>query len=73
MANTKISLYLSDELLEYLEKQCEAYGMGKSAYISMVLTIYRQQCTAMNEMSKIDAYISRFEKLVADNNLKTLD
>lgn len=64
MANTKNSLYLSDELQKYVEEQCEVYGMGKSAYISMVLTIYRQQQSAMAEMSKFDNYISRMEKLL---------
>lgn len=70
MANTKNSLYLSDDLQDYLEKQCEAFGMGKSAFISMVLTFYRQQTQAMAEIAKLDSYLSRLEEMVAKNESK---
>lgn len=70
MANTKNSLYLSDDLQAYLDSQCEAFGMGKSAYISMILTFYRQQTNAMNELAKFDSYIQRIEKLIVENEKK---
>jgi hypothetical protein len=64
MANNKNSLYLSDDMQKYVEEQCELFGMGKSAFISMVLAMYRQQSQAMDGFSKLDEYITRFEKLV---------
>jgi hypothetical protein len=69
MAGIKNSIYLSEELQNYLDKQCEAFGMGKSAFISMVLAMYRQQAQALNELSKVDAYMSRLEKLVVEKGL----
>lgn len=68
MANNKNSLYLSDELQEYLENQCTVYGIGKSAFISMVLTTYRQQNEALLQMSKMEDYIKRFEYIVKEGN-----
>ena len=69
MANTKNSIYLSEELQSYLESECKKYGMGKSAYISMVLTVQKQQTIAMSELSKFDYYIKRMEELVGSNKL----
>lgn len=71
MASTKNSLYLSDDLQSYLEQQCEVYGMGKSAFISMVLAMHRQQSVAMDGLSKIDMYLTRMEGIVNSN--KKLD
>lgn len=66
MANTKNSIYLCDDLQNYLDAESERFGMGKSAFISMVLAIYRQQVQAMSELSKFDSYMQRIELLLAD-------
>ena len=69
MANTKNSIYLSEELQSYLENECKKYGMGKSAYISMVLTMQKQQANAINELSKFDYYIKKMEELIGSGKL----
>lgn len=67
MANTKNSIYLSDELQTYLDEECKKYGMGKSAFISMVLAMHKQQSTAISEFSKFDYYLKKMEELLGDN------
>lgn len=69
MANTKNSIYLSDDLQSYLEEECKKYGMGKSAYISMVLTMQKQQTNAINQLSKFDDYIKKMEALIGSNKI----
>lgn len=43
MANIKNSIYLSEYLQSYLEEECKKYGIGKSAYISMILSIQKDK------------------------------
>lgn len=60
----KNSIYLGDELQDYLDKQVKCYGMGKSAYISMVLATYRQQCDALAQISNVELLLSQLQELV---------
>jgi len=68
LASHKNSIYLSDQLQQYFDEQCEVFGMGKSAFFSMVLTMYKQQNQAINEFSRFDEYINRFEKIMDSKN-----
>ncbi len=70
MANSRNTIYLGDELQDYLEKQIEAFGMGKSAYISMVLTMYRNQVNSLEQLAKMDMYMQKIESLL-DKNKQT--
>lgn len=63
MANIKNSIYLSDDLQKYVDEQAAVFGMGKSAFISMVITLYRQQTEAMKEMSKIHELVEQLKEL----------
>ncbi len=67
MANSRNTIYLGDELQDYLEKQSEAFGMGKSAYISMVLTMYRNQVNSLEQLAKMDMYMQKIESLLDKN------
>lgn len=61
MPSTKNSIYLTDEVQQYLDEQCKIYGMGKSAFVSMVLTEHRQQQDALHMFNNMDSYLSRLE------------
>lgn len=63
MANTKNAVYLSDDLQSYLESECEKIGLGKSAFVSMILNHYRQEQVAMDTMSKFEMYTQKIDAL----------
>jgi hypothetical protein len=35
--SSKVSLSLSGDLAEFLDRQCEAFGVGRSAYFQLLL------------------------------------
>lgn len=63
MANTKNAVYLSDDLQKYLEQESERLGMGKSAFIAMIISHYRQEQVAMDTMSKFEMYTQKIDAL----------
>ncbi|MBU3197677.1 hypothetical protein KPL26_13670 [Clostridium algidicarnis] len=67
MANFRNTIYLSDELQSYLEEQSEAFGMGKSAYVSMILTMYRNQVNSLEQLAKMDGYMQKIESLLEND------
>lgn len=67
MANSRNTIYLSEELQSYLERQSEAFGMGKSAYISMILTMYRNQVNSLEQLAKMDGYMRKIESLLGND------
>lgn len=68
--SVKNSIYLSESIQEYLEEVCKEYGMAKSSFVAMCINNHRQQTQALNQMSKLDDYITRFEELASkvENN-----
>ncbi len=62
----RISGYVKQEIKEYIESQCDFYGMSMGAYISMVVMQSKQQGEISNSLMELSEIMKRMEKL-SDN------
>lgn len=60
--SVKNSIYLSEDLQAYLEEQGERYGIGKSAFVSMVLVMYKEQREIMNSLPSILSQMQQLQQ-----------
>ena len=65
----KLNLSVTPEIKEYLDKQSIAFGMSISAYVTMLVSNYRQQVNSMAQLSEITETVKKLEKL-AEQNIK---
>lgn len=59
------NVQLSEEMAEYIEKMSVTYGVSQSGFINIALAQYRQQAQTLAEMSKINTYLDKLEKICA--------
>jgi len=53
----------NEEMANYVEIQAELFGISQSGFVNMCVKGYRDQNTALAEMSKIQGYIDQMSKL----------
>lgn len=65
----KLNLSVTPEIKDYLDKQSIAFGMSISAYVTMLISNYRQQVNTMAQFADLSETVKRIEKL-AEQNIK---
>lgn len=61
----KLNAYVSSDIKDYIDEQCDFYGMSLGAYVSMLVVNYRQQTQAMNQLSEFKDLVNQV-KLIQD-------
>lgn len=63
MANTKLSLLISDELKEYFDQESKDLGIPRNSVIVMALKQYVEQKKAMKDMSGLKMLVDKLDEL----------
>lgn len=58
-----VTLNLAPSIKEYIGEQAIKFGMSNSAFVTMVISQYRQQNDILAEMSKFKDYMSQLQDL----------
>ena len=58
-----VKCYMSEENNDWIEKQSKAFGITKSAMVSICIANYKQQCEMTKMMSNFDDMLKRIEKI----------
>lgn len=59
----RITLYLPQDLKDYINKQAEDFGISTNAFIIMVMQNYRMQMNSLSVMSNAQSMLDRVEEL----------
>ena len=57
----RINIVLSDEANDYLDTECERYGMAKGAYISYMLIQKKEQLQLMKSVQELKNELDKVE------------
>lgn len=63
MAKEKFSLYLSDDIAEYVRKQADIYGMSVNAYVNLCIVEKRQALENMQTLSMMMNKMQDFQQM----------
>ena len=64
MDKVRLNAYVTKDIKEYIDEQCDYYGISQGAFISVVMRQYKQQNEALDTMKRItsDEILKRLEK-----------
>lgn len=65
----RMSLYLPQDLKDYVNKQAEAFGISTNAFIIMIMQNYRMQVNSLTAMANAQDMLDRVEELKKDINV----
>lgn len=58
-----VTLNLAPSIKEYIGEQAIKFGMSNSAFVTMVISQYRQQNDVLAELSKFKDYMSQLQDI----------
>ena len=62
----RMSLYLPQDLKDYVNAQAEAFGISTNAFIIMIMQNYRMQVNSLAAMSNAQSMLNKVEELKKD-------
>ena len=64
MDKVRLNAYVTKDIKEYIDEQCDYYGISQGAFISVVMRQYKQQNEALDTMKRIasDEILSKLKK-----------
>ena len=64
MDKVRLNAYVTKDIKEYIDEQCDYYGISQGAFISVVMRQYKQQNEALDTMKRMtsDEIISKLNR-----------
>lgn len=53
MDKVRLNAYVTKDIKEYIDAQCDYYGISQGSFISVVMRQYKQQNEALDTMKRI--------------------
>ena len=62
VAKYRINTYITEEANDYINSECERYGMAKGAYLSFMLIQKKEQLQLMSSVQELKNEIDKIEE-----------
>lgn len=63
LKKSKMSIYIIDELKEYVDTQARNYGLSTSAYFTMIIQNQRMMSDGMASLNQVNETLEKLEKI----------